>query len=69
MHEYPSDIAFTPAVKAVQTEKGSRSGYVKMEERGTRPYLKMDRCSHLSSPYFLMSDSQNANSLYGIFNY
>jgi predicted pyridoxine 5'-phosphate oxidase superfamily flavin-nucleotide-binding protein len=34
MHEYPSDIAFTPAVKAVQTEKGSRSGYVKMEKRG-----------------------------------
>jgi predicted pyridoxine 5'-phosphate oxidase superfamily flavin-nucleotide-binding protein len=34
MHEYPSDIAFTPAVKAVQAEKGSRSGYVKMEEGG-----------------------------------
>ena len=34
MHEYPSDIAFTPTVKAVQAEKGSRSGYVKMEERG-----------------------------------
>ena len=34
MHEYPSDIAFTSTVKAVQTEKGSRSGYLKMEERG-----------------------------------
>ncbi len=34
MHEYPSDIAFTPAVKAIQSEKGSRSSYAKMEERG-----------------------------------
>ncbi|MBA2114100.1 pyridoxamine 5'-phosphate oxidase family protein [Bremerella alba] len=34
MHEYPSDIAFTPAVKAIQSENGSRSSYAKMEERG-----------------------------------
>ena len=29
-----SDIAFTPAVKAVQTRKGSRTGYARMEEKG-----------------------------------
>ena len=29
-----SDIAFTPAVKAIQRRKGSRSAYAKMEERG-----------------------------------
>lgn len=29
-----SDIAFTPAVKAVQERKGSRRGYARMEERG-----------------------------------
>jgi uncharacterized protein len=29
-----SDIAFTPAVKAIQSRKGSRSAYAKMEERG-----------------------------------
>ena len=34
MRPYPSDIAFTPAVKAIQTEKGSRFSYSKMEERG-----------------------------------
>jgi predicted pyridoxine 5'-phosphate oxidase superfamily flavin-nucleotide-binding protein len=34
MRQYPSDIAFTPAVKAIQNEKGSRSSYSKMEERG-----------------------------------
>lgn len=32
--EFASDIAFTPAVKAVQSRKGSRGGYRKMEERG-----------------------------------
>lgn len=29
-----SDIGFTPAVKAIQTRKGSRSGYAHMEEGG-----------------------------------
>ena len=31
---YSSDVAFTPSVKAVQTRKGSRRGYQRMEERG-----------------------------------
>lgn len=31
---FASDIAFTPAVKAIQSRKGSRGGYRKMEERG-----------------------------------
>ena len=34
MHQYPSDIAFTPSVKAIQTEKGSRSNYERMELGG-----------------------------------
>lgn len=29
---YSSDVAFTPAVKAIQTRKGSRGGYAHMEE-------------------------------------
>ena len=29
-----SDIAFTPAVKAIQERKGSRNGYARMEEKG-----------------------------------
>ena len=33
-HTYSSDIAFTPAVKAVQARKGSRDGYASMEARG-----------------------------------
>jgi uncharacterized protein len=34
MAQYSSDIAFTPAVKAIQTEKGSRSNYARMERGG-----------------------------------
>ena len=31
---YSSDVAFTPAVKAIQTRKGSRHGYADVEARG-----------------------------------
>jgi uncharacterized protein len=31
---FSSDVAFTPAVKAVQSRKGSRSAYARMEEDG-----------------------------------
>lgn len=33
-HTYSSDVAFTPAVKAVQTRKGSRRAYARTEENG-----------------------------------
>jgi predicted pyridoxine 5'-phosphate oxidase superfamily flavin-nucleotide-binding protein len=32
---YSSDVAFTPAVKAVQERKGSRGNYARMEESGS----------------------------------
>jgi predicted pyridoxine 5'-phosphate oxidase superfamily flavin-nucleotide-binding protein len=31
MRRYPSDIAFTPAVKKIQVAKGSRAGYARVE--------------------------------------
>jgi len=31
---FPSDVAFTPAVKAFQTRKGSRHAYARMEQGG-----------------------------------
>jgi uncharacterized protein len=34
VHTYSSDVAFTPAVKAVQVRKGSRDAYAHVEERG-----------------------------------
>lgn len=38
MREYISDIAFTGAVKKVQEEKGSRSIYANVEQRGSWEY-------------------------------
>lgn len=35
MRQYPSDIAFTPAVKSIQTDKASRSSYSRMEAGGS----------------------------------
>lgn len=34
MDTYSSDVAFTPAVKAIQTRKGSREGYAEVERNG-----------------------------------
>ena len=33
-HAYSSDVAFTPSVKEIQTRKGSRPNYARVEERG-----------------------------------
>jgi predicted pyridoxine 5'-phosphate oxidase superfamily flavin-nucleotide-binding protein len=33
-HAYSSDVAFTPAVKAIQARKGSREAYAHVEARG-----------------------------------
>jgi predicted pyridoxine 5'-phosphate oxidase superfamily flavin-nucleotide-binding protein len=34
-HIYPSDIAFTPTVKALQEKRGSRAAYAHMEQEGS----------------------------------
>lgn len=34
-YQFTSDIAFTPTVKAIQTRKGSRHGYARMEQAGS----------------------------------
>lgn len=35
MSQYSSDIAFSPTVKGVQSRKGSRTAYARMEENGS----------------------------------
>jgi predicted pyridoxine 5'-phosphate oxidase superfamily flavin-nucleotide-binding protein len=35
-HLYPSDVAFSPTVKSIQTRKGSREHYAHQEQRGWR---------------------------------
>jgi hypothetical protein len=34
IHAYSSDVAFTPAVKAIQARKGSREAYARVEQHG-----------------------------------
>jgi predicted pyridoxine 5'-phosphate oxidase superfamily flavin-nucleotide-binding protein len=48
VHTYSSDVAFTPAVKAIQTRKGSREAYARVEERGWRTEIDEDLAARLA---------------------
>jgi hypothetical protein len=48
MRQYPSDIAFTPAVKGIPAAKGSRASYVKVERRGWRTRVTPDLAEFLA---------------------
>ena len=48
MRQYPSDIAFTPAVKGIQAAKGSRAAYAKLESRGWRTRVMQDLAEFLA---------------------
>ncbi len=49
LRKIPSDIAFTPAVKKIQTEKGSRSTYARMEQnRGWQTEVTPDLAEFLA---------------------
>lgn len=41
-HTYASDVAFSPAVKAIQARKGSREAYGRVEQRGWRTDVDED---------------------------
>lgn len=47
-HPYPSDIAFTPTVKAIQARHGSRDAYARMEaDRGWETRITPDVASFI----------------------
>jgi len=49
MHTFPSDVAFTPTVKAIQTRKGSRDAYARMEtSRGWQTEVTDDLATFIS---------------------
>lgn len=49
MSHYASDVAFTPAVKAIQAEKGSRGAYAKIEQgRGWQTTITPDLAKFVS---------------------
>lgn len=66
MTTYQSDIAFTPAVKEVQSEKGSRSVYAKMEQgSGWRQVISPDLVSFLAEQdMFYLATANSAGQPY-----
>ncbi|RZN31072.1 pyridoxamine 5'-phosphate oxidase family protein [Bradyrhizobium sp. Leo121] len=46
---YPSDVAFTPAVKAIQARKGSREAYAQVERRGWRTEIDENLAAFLAN--------------------
>ena len=59
---YSSDIAFTPAVKAIQTRKGSRDAYAEVEQSGMS---QMAVNQHERSPIFRVpGDDQRLDNPY-----
>ena len=49
MRKVPSDIAFTPAVKAIQERKGSRRSYARVEQgRGWRTEVTPDLAEYIA---------------------
>jgi hypothetical protein len=49
IRNYASDVAFTPAVKAVQTRKGSREAYAGVEQDGWRTEIDQNLTAFLAS--------------------
>lgn len=48
MRQFPSDIAFTAAVKEIQKAKGSRASYAKVERRGWQTKVTPDLAEFLA---------------------
>jgi predicted pyridoxine 5'-phosphate oxidase superfamily flavin-nucleotide-binding protein len=60
MRQYPSDIAFTPAVKGIQAAKGSRAAYAKLESRGWRTRVMQDLAEFLGELYMFYLGTASA---------
>jgi hypothetical protein len=62
MTHYPSDVAFTPAVKAIQEEKGSRRVYAEMEEdSGWQTTVTPDLAKYISGLDMFYLGTANAS--------
>ena len=62
MQKFPSDIAFTTAVKAIQMEKGSRKNYARMERgRGWQTTVTPDLAEFLADLDMFYLGTANAD--------
>ena len=63
MRQFPSDIAFTPAVKSVQHAKGSRANYAKVEQgRGWKTHVTVDLAGFLAGLDMFYLGTANAEA-------
>ncbi len=63
IHSYSSDVAFTPAVKAMQTRKGSRDAYARVEQHGGwRTEIDEDLAAFLAETNSLFFATASADS-------
>lgn len=63
-HAYASDVAFSPAVKAIQARKGSREAYAHSEQRGWRTEVDDNLATFLAdaSSFYLATASVDGQS-------
>jgi predicted pyridoxine 5'-phosphate oxidase superfamily flavin-nucleotide-binding protein len=60
-HQYSSDVAFTPTVKAVQARKGSRASYGRVEEKGAwQTHITPDLAAFIESQTSVFLATVNA---------
>jgi predicted pyridoxine 5'-phosphate oxidase superfamily flavin-nucleotide-binding protein len=58
---YSSDVAFTPTVKALQTRKGSRGAYARVEERGWQTSITPDLAEFIAAQTSVFLSTANAD--------
>lgn len=61
LHQFASDVAFTPAVKSIQLRKGSREAYAHVERRGWRTEIDDNLAAFLAdaSSFYLATASRD----------
>ena len=57
---YSSDVAFTPTVKALQTRKGSRGAYARVEERGWQTRITPELAEFIAAQTSVFLATANA---------
>jgi len=61
LHTYSSDVAFTPAVKSIQTRRGSRDAYAHAEQRGWRTEIDANLAGFLAETNSLYFSTASAD--------
>jgi uncharacterized protein len=58
---HASDVAFSPTVKALQSRKGSRDAYAKVEQRGWQTHISPDLAAFIAAQTSVFLATANAS--------